>query len=179
MLIAREKKYSNIAEYILYMYQLEDMMRACKLDGKLVDERLVSKYNADMALRAEISAWYRELIMAMKDQKIEQTGHLQYLKLQIAELSDFNYAVLQEGDDEDYTDAFKSALPALADIVQKSAGGAVTDMEAAFTLLYGVMVLRMKGQQVSEGTQEAARLVSAFMRKLVKKFHEAGNVEED
>ena len=122
MLIAREKKYSNIAEYILYMYQLEDVMRACNLDEKLVDEHIVSKFNADIAVRAEISAWYRELIMAMKDQKIEKSGHLEYLRLQIAELSDFNYAILQENEDEEYADAFKSALPALADIVQISGG---------------------------------------------------------
>ena len=32
MLIAREKKKNNIAEYILYMWQLEDMLRALKLD---------------------------------------------------------------------------------------------------------------------------------------------------
>lgn len=179
MLIAREKKYSNIAEYILYMYQLEDVMRACNLDEKLVDEHIVSKFNADIAVRAEISAWYRELIMAMKDQKIEKSGHLEYLRLQIAELSDFNYAILQENEDEEYADAFKSALPALADIVQISAGGAISDMEASFTLLYGVMVLRMKGQPVSEGTQEAARLVSAFMRKLVKKYHELRIDDED
>ena len=37
MLIAREKKKNNIAEYILYMWQLEDMLRALKLDMEQVE----------------------------------------------------------------------------------------------------------------------------------------------
>ncbi len=179
MLIARDKKYSNIAEYILYMYQLEDLMRACNLDEKIIDERLAQKFEASPTVQAEISAWYRELIMAMKDQKIEQSGHLQYLKAQVEELSAFNLSILQTGKDADYTETFKAALPALSDIVQKSNGTVNSEIDAAFTLLYGVMVLRMKGKEVSEGTHQSATLVSAFIRQLVKKFHDQGKTPEE
>ena len=44
MLIAREKKKNNIAEYILYMWQLEDMLRALKLDMEQVDRYLPAFY---------------------------------------------------------------------------------------------------------------------------------------
>lgn len=179
MLIARDKKYTNLAEYILYMYQLEDVMRACDFNESIVEEQLVRRYNAEPSVTTEITAWYRELIMAMKDQKIEHSGHLQYLKAQVAELSELNLSILQSDADPGYTDAFKLALPALSDIVVKSEGKATTDMEAAFTLLYGVMVLRMKKIPVSEGTAESARLVVAFMRQLVKKYHEQGKIAEE
>ena len=32
MLIAKQKRQENIAEYVLYMWQLEDMLRACNFD---------------------------------------------------------------------------------------------------------------------------------------------------
>ena len=32
MFVAQEKRKANIAEYIIYMWQVEDMIRALKLD---------------------------------------------------------------------------------------------------------------------------------------------------
>ena len=51
MLIAREKKKNNIAEYILYMWQLEDMLRALKLDMEQVDRYLVAGFRRMNGLR--------------------------------------------------------------------------------------------------------------------------------
>ena len=44
MLVAREKKKSNIAEYVLYMWQVEDMLRALNLDMGMVDKYVVSQF---------------------------------------------------------------------------------------------------------------------------------------
>ena len=44
MLIARQKKQENIAEYVIYMYQVEDMMRACGLDIETVKKNIISQY---------------------------------------------------------------------------------------------------------------------------------------
>ena len=44
MLIAREKRTSNVAEYILYMWQLEDMLRAMRLYMQLVYQNVVSRF---------------------------------------------------------------------------------------------------------------------------------------
>ena len=43
MLIAREKRKSNVAEYVLYMWQLEDMLRAMQMDIRLVEQNIVSQ----------------------------------------------------------------------------------------------------------------------------------------
>lgn len=61
MLIAREKKKNNIAEYILYMWQLEDMLRALKLDMEQVDRYLVAGFQADERTSKEIHDWYDNL----------------------------------------------------------------------------------------------------------------------
>ena len=44
MLIAREKRKSNVAEYILYMWQVEDMLRAMQMDIELVNRNVVSQF---------------------------------------------------------------------------------------------------------------------------------------
>ena len=55
MLIAREKRKSNVAEYILYMWQVEDMLRAMQMDIELVNRNVVSQFGGDDATRKEIS----------------------------------------------------------------------------------------------------------------------------
>ena len=65
MLIAREKKKTNIAEYILYMWQVEDMLRALGLDMQRVNEHVVARFRADDALRKEIYDWYDYLVAMM------------------------------------------------------------------------------------------------------------------
>ena len=69
MLIAREKKKNNIAEYILYMWQLEDMLRALKLDMEQVDRYLVAGFQADERTSKEIHDWYDNLIAIMQKEK--------------------------------------------------------------------------------------------------------------
>ena len=51
MLIAREKRKSNVAEYILYMWQVEDMLRAMQMDIELVTRNVVSQFGGDDATR--------------------------------------------------------------------------------------------------------------------------------
>ena len=80
MLIAREKKKSNIAEYILYMWQVEDMLRAFQLNMELVNQHVVKGFQVDEAKAKEIYDWYDNIIAIMKAEKVEQQGHIQPLK---------------------------------------------------------------------------------------------------
>ena len=43
MLIADQIKENNIAEYVLYMWQTEDLLRGFKLDIDLVEENIVKQ----------------------------------------------------------------------------------------------------------------------------------------
>ena len=58
MLIAREKRRTNVAEYILYMWQVEDMLRALALDIEQVDRHVVSQFRVDEKTKLEIREWY-------------------------------------------------------------------------------------------------------------------------
>ena len=58
MLIAQQKRKENIAEYLLYLWQVEDLLRACHLDIDMVDKTVISRYEVDDATRHEIREWY-------------------------------------------------------------------------------------------------------------------------
>ena len=37
MIIAQQKRHENMAEYLLYLWQVEDIIRACKLDLNVIE----------------------------------------------------------------------------------------------------------------------------------------------
>jgi hypothetical protein len=53
MHIAREKIKNDIGGYFLYMFQIEDLIRACKFDPVFIEEKLVSRYAGDLSEKSE------------------------------------------------------------------------------------------------------------------------------
>ena len=47
MFIAKQKRKENIAEYLLYMWQIEDLIRANNCDIDKIEHNIIDKYNVD------------------------------------------------------------------------------------------------------------------------------------
>ena len=47
MIIAQQKRRDNIAEYLLYLWQVEDLLRACSLDIDKVEKAVIDRYDVD------------------------------------------------------------------------------------------------------------------------------------
>ena len=81
MHIARKLKKENICEYLLYMWQIEDLIRACGLNMDVLNENVVSKFPVQSeAERKEIYNWYESLIEMMRMENVQEKGHLQLNK---------------------------------------------------------------------------------------------------
>ena len=76
MIIAQQKRSENIAEYILYMYQIEDMIRANNLDLEGIEQTLISKFEVTYDVKREMREWYKTLITMMRDEKKEKSGQI-------------------------------------------------------------------------------------------------------
>ena len=130
MLIAREKKKNNIAEYILYMWQLEDMLRALKLDMEQVDRYLVAGFQADERTSKEIHDWYDNLIAIMQKEKVEEKGHIQALKNTVDELTELHFFLLHQAHDGRYRQLVTQAAGNLVEFRRKAGvDDTVSDVE--------------------------------------------------
>ena len=65
MLIAREKLQTNLAEYILYMWQIEDLIRANQLDIDRIEQSIINGFDESDAVKEEMREWYSGLIAEM------------------------------------------------------------------------------------------------------------------
>ena len=178
MFIARKKRKENIAEYILYMFQVEDLIRAFKLDMKLIEEQLISRYKVEDNQYGEIVDWYSNLVSMMKKEGIQQTGHLQFLLNLINDLNEFHQKVMSTNSSSDYSAIFNQNIGLINEFRLKGNPSA-HDVETCLNGIYGYLLLKIQKKEISTGTEEAVKQfgkIMGFLSALYKK-HEEGNFE--
>lgn len=164
MLIAREKKKSNIAEYILYMWQVEDLLRAMAFDMQRVKETVINRFQVDEVRAKEMYDWYDNLVEMMKKEKVEEKGHLQVLRNNVDELTELHFFLLQKAGDMRYRQIVLMASGNLVDFRTKSGAGAeVSDVELALTALYGQLMLRLQKKEINSQTVVAMESFSKMI----------------
>ena len=179
MLIAREKKKSNIAEYVLYMWQVEDLIRVYGFDMERIEKNIVAQYRQSEKVKQEIRDWYANLIVMMYEERIQKTGHLQFVKNTINEINDLHLRLLNDLNDEKYKGLYRLAEPNIHEFNQRSLHKASNDIETCFNGLYALLMLRLQKKNISTETKEAMSTFSSMLAYLSKKYKdmEDGNLE--
>lgn len=178
MIIAQQKRKDNIAGYVLYMWQVEDLIRALNLDMERIDSVLISNYKVDDATREQLVSWYENLVVMIQKEQKQKNGHLQFLVNIVDDLNVFHQTLLTQKTDEEYPRLFYELQPDIEHVKQQS-GLAHHDIEVALNTLYIIMMLKMSGKEVTEGTQKAVWKFGNFMDYMSKlyKAWEAGDLE--
>lgn len=166
MVIATQKRKENIAEYLLYMWQIEDIIRANNLDIELIDKNLISHYNVDDVKHAEIKDWYESLIKMMELENIKQSGHLQINKNVIIRLADLHHELLKSPKFPEYGAEFYKTLPYIVELRAKAGENKAGELETCFNALYGTLMLRLQKKEISENTLQAVTQISKFLATL-------------
>jgi len=171
MLIALEKKEKNISEYLLYMWQLEDLFRANHLDEKRIHEFLIHPLELNENKKAQIWDWYLDLIQKMRKQQLEKSGHLSELNEILAELNYLHQTLITVSRDPKYLEHYASAKAHLELLKSKSNKLHQNEVETALNGLYGLLLLRLKKREISDETEKAMASFSKFIAYLTAVYH--------
>ena len=178
MFIAREKRNTNIAEYILYMWQVEDLIRAHSFDIDLIETNLISQYAQPPRVKNEIKEWYADLILMMHEEGVRQKGHLSFLRTLVDDLCDFHIRLMNRDEETVYHHLFSRAHPFINELKVKS-GNNAGDVETCLNALYGLLLLRLKKKEVNPETERAMSTFSQLISALSKRFLEAERGERE
>ncbi|MBC8004132.1 MAG: DUF4924 family protein [Verrucomicrobia bacterium] len=159
MLIARDKRKTNIAEYILYMWQVEDLLRACTFDPKQIEAKLVKRFDADEEASRQIALWYENLALMMEKEHVQQKGHLQVLVNLVNDLNEFHLKLIETQADEQYLNLYEMNKQPISEFVNRSEGTVTNEVEACLNALYGFWLLKLKNAEITPLTQQT---VSGF-----------------
>ena len=142
-----KSKTDNIAEYILYLWQMEDYLPAFPQHAEATEE-------------------LHELNEMMHREGIVESGHLQLAQNALAEMEDLHAQLLDE--DAMYRAAIIRLQPSLNLLKAKTDRQTMSDIEACLLLLYQIMLLKLQKKEITTQTasvqQQATRLLTFLSR---------------
>jgi flagellin-specific chaperone FliS len=179
MLIAQEKRKTNIAEYILYMWQVEDLIRAHDFSIDLIESNLISQYSQPSKVKNDIRDWFANLMLMMYREGIRVKGHLSFLNTLVTDMNDMHIRLLKNENERTYRETYQRAASNINEFRKKMANNETTDIETCLNALYGMLILRLKKQSISKDTEIAMATFSRLLAQLSHKFLQAERGERE
>ncbi|GAB6008582.1 DUF4924 family protein [Dysgonomonas reticulitermitis] len=170
MLIAQQLKEENIAEYLIYMWQVEDLIRAGDLDIDKIEDRIISRFDQPDDTKKEIREWYENLIEMMRRENVVDSGHLIINKNIISELTELHIRLLKKTGEDKYSEQYYRTLPFIVELRSKSPDKDIPELETCFSALYGFLLMKLQKKEISGETQAAISQIGAFLRLLTQKY---------
>jgi hypothetical protein len=144
-----KSKKENIAEYILYLWQMEDCLRAFPQNADATPE-------------------LHELNEMMHREGIMNGGHLALANNALNELEELHAQLLDE--DAMYRASIIRLQPSLNLLKAKTDRPTMSDLEACFTLLYQIMLLHLQKRPVSPETASVQQQATQLLQFLSKTY---------
>ncbi|MDO5036556.1 MAG: DUF4924 family protein [Porphyromonas sp.] len=179
MIIARQKRKENISEYILYMWQVEDIIRALELDSVKIHEYVTQGYDLPAEQQEEVYQWYLDLAEQMKAERVTTRGHISDLRQLMTQLQETSDQLLKMPSQTLYSSVYFQTLPSILQLRELGGDEEISEIETCFVGIYGFLTLKARGEEVSEKTHEAIKQFSTFLAMLADRFREIeeGNIK--
>ncbi|MCR4809599.1 MAG: DUF4924 family protein [Prevotella sp.] len=163
MFISKELRKNNIAEYLLYMWQVEDTIRAFGCSLPRIRREYVARFDYDEEQKEELIDWYGNLIRMMNEEGCREHGHLRINRITMQLLNDLHLQLLQSPKFPFYNAAYYKVLPFIVELRSRGADKEEGEVETCLNLLYGVMMLRLQKKEITPNTEHAVHEVSSFI----------------
>ena len=183
MYIAKELRKKNIAEYLLYMWQVEDLLRAYDCSLSRIRREYIERFDYTEEQKEEMTDWYGDLLRMMNQEGCRQSGHLQINKIVMQQLIELNAELLGSTEYPFYTSEYYKVLPYIVELRQKRGEktdadhtemGQESEIETCFNALYGMMLLRLQKKEISPDTKHAIKEITTFIGMLNDEFMKEG-----
>ena len=182
MLVAKELRKKSIAEYLLYMWQIEDIIRAYQCSLTKIRKEYIDKFNYTDAQKDEEEDWFGELLRMMNQEGCRENGHLQINKVIMQSLNELHAQLLTSSKFPFYSAEYYRVLPFIVELRGKTkqvadrmarkneanlkeiaANLGHSEIETCFDVLYGVMMLRLQKKEISRETETAVKEITTLI----------------
>ena len=153
-----KNKRENIAEYILYLWQLEDYLRAFP---EMADSN------------EELS----DILRMMHADDVMDGGHIQLAQIALKELEQLSDDILAQ--EATYRAAMIRITPALNLLKARTDRPAMSNIEACLVLLYQIMMLRLQKRPISAETAEVQQQATSMLQYLSKTYYKQAELTDD
>lgn len=170
MFIAEKLRASNITGYVIYMYQVEDLIRAYGLDLDRICSEYLSRFQySDEQMRQE-REWFEGLIRMMNEEHVREHGHVRVVYNTMELMVERHRELMDDSRHPFYSVAYYKALPSIVDLRARGSGTQKNEIETCLDAVYGITLLKMQGKEVGEATQKALAPIVALLQMLAQYY---------
>ena len=162
MYISQQLRKKNIAEYILYMWQVEDLIRAYGCSITRLQKEYISLFNYSEEQKEDMLDWYGDLINMMNQEGKRTNGHLTINNIIVQDLKDLHNQLLQSSKFPFYNSEYYKVLPFIVELRNKGDKD-INEIETCLNALYGIMLLRLQKKEISQNTKHASQEITTFI----------------
>lgn len=163
MFISQQLRKKSIAEYVLYMWQVEDLIRAYGCSLSRIKNEYVSQFSDYTdEQRSELVDWYGDLIRMINQEGKREKGHLQINQIVVQDVSDLHAQLLQSSKFPFYNAEYYKVLPFIVELRNRGSKD-VGEIETCLNALYGTMMLRLQKKPISPETARAVKEITTFI----------------
>ena len=173
MYIAQELRKKSIAEYLLYMWQVEDIIRAYDCYMPVIRKQYIEQFDYSDEQKEELADWYGNLVRMMNEEGKREYGHLNINEILLKDLLDLHVRLLKSSNFPFYSAAYYKVLPFIVELRAKNRRGRDDDdnvasegeseLETCFDALYGVMMLKLQKKEITADTAHAVKEIITFI----------------
>jgi hypothetical protein len=183
--IAKKLRKENIAEYLLYMWQIEDTIRAMGCSLAQIKENYISKFTGyTEEQQEEEEDWFGDLIRMMNEEGKREYGHLNINQVVMTDMVDLHHHLLQSNKFPFYNAEYYKVLPYIVELRSRNKRGLLkeaqesgldnprmvindlereSEIETCFDAIYGITLLKMQGKEITPETKAAVKEISTFV----------------
>lgn len=170
MLLAKVKEDQNIVEYILYMWQMEDLIRGSNMNlEKILNSVFPGSGENDQ--REEYAIWFTGLIDEMKREGIEKSGHVKSVRTYMKSIDSLHHTLLTVYQEQEYIELYNDTSSHIESLRARISSKDIPATEVSLIGLYGFLILKLSGKEISQETIESMKQIGKLMAYLADSFN--------
>jgi flagellin-specific chaperone FliS len=162
MFIAQELRKKSIAEYLLYMWQVEDIIRVYGCSLSRIRREYIEQFDYDDEQKEDLADWYGNLVTMMNQEGKREHGHLQINQIVLQDMAELNAQLLNSTKFPFYNAEYYKVLPFIVELRNKG-DKEVGEIETCMNALYGTMLLRLQKKEITPNTEHAIKEITTFI----------------
>ena len=164
--IALAKRRENIAEYILYLWQIEDLLRALQFSPEAIYSQLIAPRGIEEGQRHNYLLWYMDIANLLHQEGKDEKGHLEHTLHLIGDLHDLHLQLMKLPVGEHYRRTYAHLEPELPRLRAVLGNPGMNDTELCFRALYAAMLYRIKGEGEKSAVADTLEFISPVIAEL-------------
>ena len=152
MIPAETKKNENSAEYIIHMYQTEDLILSFNFNLDDIFTYVIKHMSKDEAELKKLLLWYAGVIEQMQNEKLQETKLRLNSTQAFVELLSGLHQKLQRTDNE-YQQLYNEAEEDIKNQIALSGDKISNPIQICLNAVYGMLLIQLNGKKVNKDQQ--------------------------